>query len=126
MLIRRSDSDNTDPAQQYMSSLEADRRDNIQDSWTISISENVLHQQLGDVEGEIVLLDMQNGGYFGLNDVGSRIWCLIQEGNPVGSIIDALTKEYDAPEQELRADLEQFLTELGERGLIQVNETGSL
>jgi hypothetical protein len=97
----------------------------LKKEWTISIPESVLFQQIGDEEGEVVLLDLQNGGYFGLNEVGASIWCLIQENKTIGAILGALEQEYEVSEERLRSDLAEFLTELRSRGLVEIHETSA-
>jgi hypothetical protein len=42
----------------------------------ITVSPEVLFQEVG---GEAVLLDLKSESYFGLDDVGMRIWQLLQE-----------------------------------------------
>jgi len=74
-----------------------------------------------EVEGEFVLLDLQGGGYYGLNEVGSRIWSLLQEGKTVKEVLEALLEEYDVSEERLKSDLVGFLTELQSRGLVEVH-----
>ena len=66
---------------------------------------------------------MQSGGYFGLNEVASRIWGLIQARNSIGQILSALIQEYEAPQEALRDDLQQFITELDSRSLIRIDES---
>jgi hypothetical protein len=97
----------------------------INDDWTVSIPENVLFQQIGDKESEMVLLDLQSGGYFGLDEVGAGIWSLMREGETIGSVLGSLLQEYDVGEERLRNDLVQFLTELHTRGLIEIHENST-
>lgn len=50
--------------------------------------------------GEAVILDLKSGVYYGLNDVGARIWNLLQEPRKVDEIRDTLLAEYSVePEQ---------------------------
>ena len=65
------------------------------DGLTVSVPENVLFQKLADSEDEIVLLDLDSGGYYGLNQIGSRIWCLLQEGNTPSEALDVLIQQYE-------------------------------
>jgi hypothetical protein len=88
----------------------------------VAIPEKVLFQQLGDAGDEVVLLNIESGGYYGLNEVGARIWCLIQEGRSIGEIIKALVKEYEVSEESLRADVRQFLDDLHSRELIEIRD----
>jgi len=39
---------------------------------------------------EAVILDLKSGVYYGLNDVGTRIWHLIQEPKTLNEIQDAI------------------------------------
>ena len=48
-------------------------------------------QMSSELAGEAVILDMESGTYFGLNEVGARVWSLIQEPRAVRDIQDALT-----------------------------------
>jgi hypothetical protein len=110
---------------QYTNGKVATMGQEINDHWTVSIPENVLFQQIGDRESEIVLLDVQSGGYFGLNEVGAGIWSLMREGETIGSIFASLLQEYEVDEERLRGDLVQFLTELHSRGLIEIHENSA-
>ena len=49
------------------------------------ISEEVLSQE---VNGETVLLDLEGEAYFGLNEVGTRIWQLLQAEPTVVETLD--------------------------------------
>jgi predicted RND superfamily exporter protein len=84
---------------------------------------DVLHQQLGD---ETVLLNLRTEQYFGLDEVGSRIWQLIAKGEDVQNSITILLREYDVEESELRADVERLIRELLNASLLeQVNAASS-
>lgn len=70
------------------------------------------------IEGEAVLLDLDSGQYYGLNDVGTRIWQLTQEGHPPSAICDCLVDEYDVPREDAEHDVTQFLEDLADKGLL--------
>jgi hypothetical protein len=70
---------------------------------------------LGD---EAVLLNSRTGVYFGLDEVGTRIWTLIVEGKTDEQIHACLVGEYDVTADALRADLARFLDRLEERELV--------
>jgi hypothetical protein len=82
---------------------------------TVTISPDVLFQE---VSGEIVLLDLASEKYFGLDEVGARIWTLLSEGRAVGEVVEALLQEYDVDRATLESDMESLLTSLLEAGLI--------
>ena len=64
----------------------------IQPDCKVQISPEVLFQE---VAGEIVLLDLRSENYFGLDEVGTRIWRLLETGINSGEIVQILLQEYD-------------------------------
>lgn len=59
-----------------------------------------------------VLLDARSGHYYGLDEIGSRIWVLTQQGQSVSGIVETLHGEYDVSPEALAADVEAFMTRL--------------
>jgi len=82
---------------------------------TITLSPDVISQE---VSGETVLLDLESENYFGLDEVGTRIWQLIKESGDLQVIYRTLLEEYEVEEERLQADLEVLLGEIAELGLI--------
>ncbi len=73
-----------------------------------------------DLQGEMVLLNLKTGVYFGLDPIGTRIWHLIQERRSLQEIRDAVTQEYDVTKDQCERDLLKFVGELRERELVDV------
>lgn len=65
-----------------------------------------------EIDGEMVLLDMNTENYFGLDSVASDIWKLLQEGRSIRETYDALLEMYDVAPETLEADLETFIATL--------------
>lgn len=86
----------------------------------ITVPDRVLHQQLGE---ETVLLHLGTERYYGLDEVGSRLWQLLREHQTLDPIVAALLSEYEVEETTLRNDLERVLGELADLGLIHVERT---
>jgi hypothetical protein len=83
----------------------------------VAIGEAVLYQEL---EGEVVLLNMANQEYYGLNDVGAQMWkCLLESAGSVDSAEALLGKTYDIEPSVIRADLERLVGELLKVGLLR-------
>lgn len=79
----------------------------------------LVHFQLLDGDG--ILLDLRNQLYFGLDDVGCRIWQLVREKGSEQGIFAALVQEYpEVPPAEIRTDLAEWLDDLIERKLLEV------
>jgi Coenzyme PQQ synthesis protein D (PqqD) len=73
-----------------------------------------------DLAGEVVILSLQSGQYFGLNEVGGRIWNLIQEPKTVNTVFEALLQEYDVSPDRLEGDVLALLEKMAVNGLIEV------
>ena len=71
------------------------------------------------LKDEAVLLDLKEGFYFGLNDVGSRIWTLVGEQRTLGEICDQLITEYEVSRDELERHVHTLVEELLNKGLVE-------
>ena len=89
----------------------------IEKDQVISVSSEVLFQE---ISGEIVLLDLASESYFGLDEIGARIWGLLGEDKNQGQILDVLLQEYEVDKKTLEGDLAELMGELLEAGLIGV------
>jgi len=84
----------------------------------ITVPESVLFR---DLDGEAVLLETGTGRYYGLNEVGTRMWALLHLHGEIGAVCRALLAEYEVPEDRLREDLERFVETLAARGLVRMD-----
>ncbi len=75
----------------------------------ITKSGDVLFQ---DLDGETILLHLEAERYYGLDDVGTRIWQLIVEHGNTEAVVQAMLAEFDVEEAVLRADLAEFVAKL--------------
>jgi Coenzyme PQQ synthesis protein D (PqqD) len=70
------------------------------------------------VEGSAVLLDVDSGEYFTLNEVGGRVWDLCDGSRSVSSIAEALSAEYDVDATTALRDAGELLQTLAGAGLV--------
>lgn len=74
-----------------------------------------------DVADEVVLLSMQNGQYYGLNEVGASIWRLIQRPRTLAEVRDNLLNEYaDVSAETCTVEVMAFAANMLALGLIQL------
>ncbi len=90
---------------------------NFKPSDRFEISSEVLAQE---VNGETVLLDLHGDSYFGLNEMGTHIWQLLQAGENVRGLLATLSGEYAASEERIERDVGDLLEKLTQAGLLRV------
>jgi len=83
----------------------------------VSVPDNVMFREL---DGESVILDLDSESYFGLDEVGTRIWQAVTEAATIQDAFDTLSAEYEVAPDTLRDDLNKLLGTLLDRGLIEV------
>jgi hypothetical protein len=71
-----------------------------------------------DLDGEAVILNLRTGTYYGLDEVGTRMWLLLVEHGRVGSAYTALLAEYAVNEDQLSGDLLGLVDKLASRQLL--------
>jgi hypothetical protein len=86
-----------------------------------SIVVAVKDQISSDLVDEAVVLHLKSGIYFGLNDVGARVWSLIQQPKSVADLREALLAEYEVAPDVCDRDLMQLLQDLKAADLIEVS-----
>ncbi|NES73565.1 MAG: PqqD family protein [Okeania sp. SIO2D1] len=90
---------------------------------TISQSSIVVattEQVSSEVGGDTVILHMQSGVYYGLDEVGNTVWNLLQEPKTVEEVRDTLLAEYEVESQQCHDELVALLQDLAAQGLIEV------
>lgn len=75
-----------------------------------------------ELDGELVLLDLRTGSYYGLNRVGADIWRLLAQGCTAETILSHLVADYDIGADQVRWDLRTFIDGLVACGLAQYEE----
>jgi hypothetical protein len=70
------------------------------------------------VGDEIVLLHLENGTYYGLDPVGTRIWALLKQDHGPVEICRLLSAEYEVAPETVEQDVRSFLTDLKSHGIV--------
>jgi len=73
-----------------------------------------------DIDGETVMMSIENGEYYGLDDIGSRIWELIEKPVKVSNLIDTLLERFDVDRGTCEKDVLKFLNDLNGDNILVV------
>lgn len=71
---------------------------------------------------EVVILDLKDGIYYELSEVGARIWELIQQPHSVQAVLDTLLAEYNVDATQCEADLLALVEDLARHGLVEIED----
>lgn len=71
-------------------------------------------------DGELVILDLARGDYFGVNEVGARLWAGLVSGQTTREVAVDLRGVYEVDDGKLLEDLIALTNELFARGLVRV------
>lgn len=77
-----------------------------------------------DLDGEMVILNLDSGIYFGLNSVGASVWHYVQSERSQGEIIEQLMAEYNVSRAQCEAELTVLLQNMASHGLIETHTNG--
>ena len=77
-----------------------------------------------DVLGDIVLLNLRNGAYYGLDETGAEIWDMLQNGADLQTLTDTLHMRSGEDRARINADLLTFLSDMLEHKLIDIHDPG--
>ena len=77
-----------------------------------------LSARVGD---EIMMMSPEHGKYIGVNEVGARIWELIETPSEVATVCEELQREFEVSPETCEAEVNSFLAEMEKHGAIVVN-----
>src|SRR5262249_17168187 len=72
------------------------------------------------IDGESVLLNLKTESYFGLDDVGTRMWQALTGSESIQAACERLLSEFEVERPQLEQDLEALIKKLVEHGLVDL------
>jgi hypothetical protein len=72
--------------------------------------------------GEAVLLTLEGGQYYGLNDMGTRVWKGLLEGTSMIRVVRLLADEFDVTARQAESDVLALAQRLLAAGLVEVED----
>ncbi|WP_226667514.1 lasso peptide biosynthesis PqqD family chaperone [Metabacillus litoralis] len=78
---------------------------------------------VSDMDGETVMLSIQNGKYYNLGEIGGAIWELIDKPITINQLINLLLEKYAVDHAQCEEQVIVFVKSLYKQGLVKVDET---
>lgn len=72
--------------------------------------------KIGD---EVIVMHLDSGEFFSLRGTAAEIWLLIDDERSSSEIVAVLAEKHGAPEASVAGDVQEFLDQLGQAGLLE-------
>ncbi|NOU70886.1 lasso peptide biosynthesis PqqD family chaperone [Paenibacillus sp. LMG 31458] len=92
-------------------------------NYTIPLNVQIVQGEgniVSDMDGEKVMLNIANGKYYNLGQIGGYIWELIRAPITVEELVTALMTEFDVEQEVCEEHTKVFLNQLLEEKIIHV------
>jgi hypothetical protein len=70
------------------------------------------------VDDEALIVDLESGGFFSLDRVGTEVWKGLKDGLDLARIVGAIAEKYGVDQQRVQRDVSELLEELNREGLM--------
>jgi len=84
---------------------------------TVRIPQRITFRRVRD---EMALLNLDTGVYFGLDEIGARMWELVVEDGRLQVVAERMEDEYAVDPARLRQDLLRWIDELTAKQLLEI------
>ena len=74
-----------------------------------------------EVGGETMLLDLASGTYFGLDEIGGRVWKALEDGATLAQACDGIEADFEVSREQLESDVLKLANDLLEKGLVSTS-----
>ncbi|AZV56469.1 lasso peptide biosynthesis PqqD family chaperone [Clostridium sp. AWRP] len=92
----------------------------INEQTMIKRVKDVVSAELDDMT---VMMSIENGSYYGFNEISTVIWAFIEENIKVKDLVRKLTDEFDVSTEECEKDVIKFLNELKKLNLVEIENS---
>jgi hypothetical protein len=81
---------------------------------------DVVHET---IDGETVIVNLENGIYYSLRNSGVDMWNLLEAGANLDELTEAMIGRFDGSQDEIRRAITELLVVLQQEGLVKVSST---
>lgn len=79
--------------------------------------------EVSDIDGELVVLNLDNGCYYAIEGVGADVWGLVVAGATRNAVVAAVAAQYGIEPDAVRLEVDSFLDKLSDEDLLIAIET---
>lgn len=74
-----------------------------------------------DMDGETIMMSVETGQYFHLDDIATAVWAGLEQPHTIGEIVVHLQSIYDVDPAECRSDTIELIQKLRDNSVLRVN-----
>jgi hypothetical protein len=74
-----------------------------------------------DLNGDIVILNLATGYYYGLEGAGNTMWRLLVEHGSTEKVVEAMAADYDVEPDRIEADLVSLVRDLALKSIVRID-----
>lgn len=89
---------------------------NINEETTVARTSDMIANR---IDGEVVMMSVSGGEYYGMDSIGSRVWELLDRPRKVSELCALLGEEFDVEPEQCGRDVLAFLGELAGKNIIE-------
>jgi Coenzyme PQQ synthesis protein D (PqqD) len=78
-----------------------------------------------DLSGEAVILNMNSGMYYGVDEIGAFIWGVIEEPHTLEDLRETILSAYQVDRETCNRDVMAFLIDMHTAGLIEIDDVAA-
>jgi len=75
-----------------------------------------------EIEGELVMMNLKSGKYFGLNLISTRIWELIEKPVSLHQLVSQLRDEYKVTQEKCEQEVSEFIVQLKDLKMVRMHD----
>lgn len=79
----------------------------------------IVHQT---IDGEVIIINFENGIYYSLNATGTNIWSCTERNDTIAEIVKEIMNKYEGNQEVIEKDINQFIIDLEKEELIVLNK----
>ncbi len=77
---------------------------------------------LAELDGQIVMMSIENGEYYGFNEMATIVWEKIESGIRVSELVEKLIAEYSVTKEECAKDISELVKYLSNKNIVIIEE----
>jgi len=73
-----------------------------------------------ELDGEVVILNLATGNYYGLEGAANDMWRLLVEHGSTEKVVEIMARDFDVDESRVSRDLDMLIKDLETRAIVHV------